>query len=91
VPGVGRFSPANPFTPGIVVFDDRGRRIGGPLGKPTPGGGFQPDGPAIGLAFEHGTTGGTLFATDSTRACAACPAPRTTPRASCASTRRVAR
>jgi glucose/arabinose dehydrogenase len=66
VPGVGKFSPANPFTPGLLVLDDRGRRIAGPLAKPTPsGGGLQPDGPAIGLAFEHGTSGGTLFATDS--------------------------
>jgi glucose/arabinose dehydrogenase len=66
VPGVGRFSPANPFTPGLVVFDERGRRLAGPLGKPTASGrGFQPDGPAIGLAFERGAAGGTLFATDS--------------------------
>jgi glucose/arabinose dehydrogenase len=66
VPGVGKFSPANPFTPGVLILDDRGRRIGGPLGKPTPsGGGLQPDGPAIGLAFEHGASGGTLFGTDS--------------------------
>lgn len=66
VPRVGKFSPANPFTPGVSIFDERGRRIAGPLGKPTAsGGGFQPDGPAIGLAFENGTAGGTLFATDS--------------------------
>jgi glucose/arabinose dehydrogenase len=66
VPGVGRFSPANPFTPGLSVFDDRGRRIAGPLAKPTAsGGGLQPDGPAIGLAFERNFSGGTLFATDS--------------------------
>src|SRR5262245_7863240 len=66
VPGVGRFSRDHPFTPGLSIFDDRGRRIAGPLGKPTAsGGGFQPDGPAIGLAFENGTAGGTLFGTDS--------------------------
>jgi glucose/arabinose dehydrogenase len=66
VPGVGRFSPANPFTPGLSIFDDRGRRIAGPLAKPTmSGGGLQPDGPAIGLAFERDEQGGTLFATDS--------------------------
>ena len=66
VPGIGRFDPRNPFTPGISIFDDRGRRLSGPLGKPTAsGGGFQPDGPAIGLSFEHDTQGGTLFATDS--------------------------
>jgi glucose/arabinose dehydrogenase len=66
VPGIGRFDPRNPFTPGLSIFNDRGRRLAGPLGKPTAsGGGFQPDGPAIGLSFEHDTQGGTLFATDS--------------------------
>lgn len=66
VPGVGRFAADNPFTPGILVFDRGGKKVGGPLGKPTSsGGGFQPDGPAIGLAFEHNFKGGTLFATDS--------------------------
>ncbi len=60
------FGANNPFTPDIVVFNDDGRRIGGPIGKPTgPGNGFQPDGPAIGLAFEHDLQGGTLYATDS--------------------------
>ena len=60
------FGANNPFTPDILVFDDDGRRIGGPIGKSTAsGGGFQPDGPAIGLAFEHNFQGGTLFATDS--------------------------
>ncbi|HEX6692293.1 MAG TPA: hypothetical protein VF110_14220 [Burkholderiales bacterium] len=62
----GKFDRNNPFTPGLLVLDERGRRIAGPLAKPTmAGGGLQPDGPAIGLAFEHGTSGGTLFATDS--------------------------
>ncbi|HET7786597.1 MAG TPA: hypothetical protein VFL36_11555 [Myxococcales bacterium] len=62
----GKFNPANPFTPDLLIFDRNGHQISGPLGKPTPsGGGFQADGPAIGLAFEHGTAGGTLFATDS--------------------------
>jgi hypothetical protein len=62
----GKFSPTNPLTPDLLVFDRHGNRIAGPLGKPTPsGGGFQPDGPAIGLAFEHGFRGGTLFGTDS--------------------------
>ena len=66
VPGIPKFDPRNPFTPGLLVFDRDGRRIAGPLGKPTAaGGGFQPDGPAIGLSFERGTAGGTLFATDS--------------------------
>jgi glucose/arabinose dehydrogenase len=66
VPGVGKFDPRNPFTPGLSIFDRNGHRVAGPLGKPTPaGGGFQPDGPAIGLSFERGTAGGTLFATDS--------------------------
>lgn len=62
----GKFSPNNPMTPGVLVFNNAGQKIAGPLGKPTPaGGGFQPDGPAIGLAFENGLKGGRLFATDS--------------------------
>jgi glucose/arabinose dehydrogenase len=62
----GKFDPNNPFTPDLLIFDRNGIKLAGPLGKPTPsGGGFQPDGPAIGLAFEHDTSGGTLFATDS--------------------------
>lgn len=66
VPGVDRYAPNNPFTPNLLVLDRQGQRIGGPLGKPTPqGGGFQPDGPAVGLAFEYGTRGGRLFVTDS--------------------------
>src|SRR6266853_1697183 len=66
VPGVGKFDANNPFTPDLLIFDHHGNQIAGPLGKPTPsGGGFQLDGPAIGLAFEHDFQGGTLFATDS--------------------------
>ncbi len=62
----GKFSPNNPMTPDILVFDDKGTKTAGPIGKPTPtGGGFQPEGPAVGLAFEHGFQGGRLFATDS--------------------------
>jgi glucose/arabinose dehydrogenase len=61
-----RFSSDNPFTPDLLVFDNTGKKIAGPLFKPTPsGGGYQSEGPAIGLAFERGTQGGTLFATDS--------------------------
>jgi len=66
VPGIGKFGATNPFTPDLLIFDRHGNRVAGPLGKPTAsGGGFQPDGPAIGLSFEHDTAGGTLFATDS--------------------------
>ena len=66
VPNVGKYDAHNPFTPDILVFDEDGHKIGGPIGKPTPsGGGFQADGPAIGLSFEHDTQGGTLYATDS--------------------------
>jgi hypothetical protein len=62
----GTFSPTNPFTPDILVFDQNGNKIRGPLGKPTPtGGGFQPAGPAVDIAFENGLNGGRLFATDS--------------------------
>jgi hypothetical protein len=46
------FGAKNPFTPDILVFDQDGHKVAGPLGKPTAsGGGFQLDGPAIGLAF----------------------------------------
>ena len=62
----------NPFTPDILVFDQNGNKIAGPLGKPTSptsttGGTnvFQPHGPAIDIAFERGLSGGRLFATDS--------------------------
>ena len=68
VPGAGVFSPANPFTPDVLVFNHNGIKTGGPLGKPTApdgGTGLQPDGPAIGLAFERGFAGGRLFVTDS--------------------------
>lgn len=63
---LGKFSPDNPFTPDVIVFDQSGNQISGRLGKPTAtGGGFQADGPAIGLSFERNFDGGRLFATDS--------------------------
>src|SRR5262245_6967386 len=62
----GTFSSTNPFTPDILVFNRNGKLIRGPLGKPTSGGGgFQPAGPAIDIAFVNGLSGGRLFATDS--------------------------
>jgi hypothetical protein len=62
----GPFDIKNPFTPDILVFNQNGTLIRGPLGKPTSsGGGFQPSGPAIDVAFVNGTSGGLLFATDS--------------------------
>ncbi len=62
----GVFDINNPFTPDILVFNQNGTKIRGPLGKPTStGGGFQPSGPAIDIAFVNGTSGGPLFATDS--------------------------
>ncbi len=65
----GVFSPTNPFTPDILVFDQNGNKIAGPLGKPTAVGvGFQAAGPAIDIAFEHGFHGGRLFASDSNQA-----------------------
>src|SRR3989442_783697 len=65
----GAFSATNPFTPDILVFDESGRLIRGPLAKPTAsGGGLQPHGPAIDIAFEKGFEGGRLFATDSNQA-----------------------
>ena len=53
--GAGNFDPANPFTPDILVFDQKGTKIRGPLGKPSALGGFQPAGPAvdIGLSLIH--------------------------------------
>src|SRR6266576_1805415 len=61
----GTFSSSNPFTPDILLFNRSGRLIRGPLGKPTSsGGGFQPAGPAIDIAFVNGLSGGRLFATD---------------------------
>jgi glucose/arabinose dehydrogenase len=57
---------ANPLTPDVLVFDQDGHQMAGPLGKPgvstKP---FQTHGPAIGLAFERVFQGGRLFATDS--------------------------
>jgi glucose/arabinose dehydrogenase len=66
-PVFGRFSATNPFHPGIRIFNKNGGEITTTrLGTPTAQGrGFQPDGPAIGLAFEHEFQGGTLFGTDS--------------------------
>jgi hypothetical protein len=65
----GEFAANNPFTPDILVFNQNGNLIRGPIGKPTAsGGGFQPAGPAIDIAFEHGLQGGRLFATDSNQA-----------------------
>jgi glucose/arabinose dehydrogenase len=62
----GVFDKNNPFTPDILVFNQNGRLIRGPLGKPTStGGGFQPSGPAVDIAFVNGLSGGRLFATDS--------------------------
>jgi hypothetical protein len=63
--GGGNFDPTNPFTPDILVFDQNGTRIRGPLGKPIPSGGFQAAGPAVDIGFENGLSGGRLFATDS--------------------------
>ncbi len=66
----GEFSATNPFTPDILVFDESGNRIRGPLAKPTVDkagqiGGLQARGPAIDIAFEKGFAGGRLFASDS--------------------------
>src|SRR6516165_1029017 len=63
--GAGDFDPTNPFTPDILVFNKNGKLIRGPLAKPTATGGFQPEGPAIDIAFVNGFSGGRLFATDS--------------------------
>src|SRR5215510_10827357 len=65
----GTFSATNPFTPDILVFNENGVKLRGPLAKPTSnGGGLLPHGPAIDIAFEKGFHGGRLFATDSNQA-----------------------
>jgi hypothetical protein len=66
--GTGDFDPTNPFTPDILVFDQAGTPLRGPLAKPTASGGLQPEGPAVDIAFENGFEGGRLFATDSNQA-----------------------
>jgi hypothetical protein len=64
----GPFGSTNPFTPDILVFDQRGTLLR-KLAKPTaPGVGFQTAGPAVDIGFEHGFEGGRLFATDSNQA-----------------------
>jgi hypothetical protein len=64
---MGDFSPTNPFTPDILVFDQSGHMLR-KLGKPTAMGGFQAEGPAVDIGFERGLEGGRLFATDSNQA-----------------------
>src|ERR1700676_648229 len=67
--GTGDLDPKNPFTPDILVFDQNGSLIRGPVGKPNAAGtGFQAAGPAVDIAFEGGFQGGRLFATDSNQA-----------------------
>jgi len=66
--GTGDFDPSNPFTPDILVFDQSGKLIRGPLAKPTASGGLQSEGPSVDLAFENGFEGGRLFVTDSNQA-----------------------
>jgi glucose/arabinose dehydrogenase len=65
----GLNSPTNPFTPDILVFDQDGNKVAGPLAKPTaPAVGLAAHGPSIGIAFEKGFEGGRLFVTDSNQA-----------------------
>lgn len=65
----GVTSATNPFTPDILVFDQNGGLVRGPLAKPSSGpDSLQPHGPAIDIAFEKGFKGGRLFATDSNQA-----------------------
>jgi hypothetical protein len=67
--GSGQFDPTNPFTPDILVFDESGKLIRGPLAKPAANGdGLQAAGPAVDIAFEQGLKGGRLFVTDSNQA-----------------------
>ena len=65
----GKFSPTNPLTPDILVFDQKGKKILATLAKPTRGWGASAGtGPSIGIGFEHGFSGGRLFVTDSNQA-----------------------
>jgi hypothetical protein len=66
--GSGEFDPTNPFTPDILVFDQSGSLLRGPLAKPTANGGLQAAGPSVDIAFEKGLKGGRLFGTDSNQA-----------------------
>src|SRR5436189_2209503 len=64
-----KLSAGNPLTPDMLVLDQHGRVVRGPLFKPTSttaaeNTGYQPDGPAIGAAFSDGSRG-RLFVTDS--------------------------
>jgi glucose/arabinose dehydrogenase len=63
----GTFSPTNPFTPDVLVFDQSGAKLR-VLAKPTASGGLAAHGPSIGIAFDKGFEGGTLFVTDSNQA-----------------------
>lgn len=65
--GTGQFDPKNPFTPDILVFDDKGTLLR-TLAKPSMTDGLQAAGPAVDIGFEHGLKGGRLFATDSNQA-----------------------
>jgi hypothetical protein len=81
----GVTSPTNPMTPDILVFDQNGNKIAGPIGKPTStdpakNTGFQPSGPAIDIAFENGFQGGRLFTTDSNQATHAANGPNNSSR-----------
>ena len=70
----GQFSPTNPFTPDILVFNQNGVKIAGPLAKPTAADvGLLPHGPSVGIAFENGFQGGRLFVTDSDQAIRSTP------------------
>jgi len=64
----GEFAADNPFTPDILVFNDKGHLLR-VLAKPTADGrGLQSEGPAVDVAFENGLAGGRLFASDSNQA-----------------------
>src|SRR5260370_23329121 len=58
--GSGMFDPANPFTPDILVFNQAGTKIRGPLGKPSAVGGFPPASPVVVIGIGHVFTSITL-------------------------------
>src|SRR3989449_9589186 len=62
----GEVSATNPFTPDILVFNESGQLIRGPLAKPPAGGGgLQPHGPSGDHGFQARREGGRVFTTDS--------------------------
>src|SRR5258708_29531363 len=63
--GSGMFDPANPFTPDILVFNQVGTKIPGPLAKPSAFGGFLPPVPTSDIPLPNAFLRERLLANDS--------------------------